>query len=335
RHGRGARPPLGAGQLRLSARLGRRLPLRRGEPPRRGAGRFPGERPGGGAAGALDRTAAGGRGATRGVMPDRPPGVSHGPGVTARPGRRLKSRGDPADASAHGTATKHDVRAKWSTDEGSARGPRGGGPLRCRLRPGAGRIDPPGRSRRARRAGRHGVGRRALAGHGRRFREPGRCPGPPPPARDARPGPRRRAGAWATGAQARRAARGAAASPRARAGGARVTVTACGRSSTRLLFNYGPKAVNGLPPGFPANLPTGTYALSYAASGVVSIPETPLATLPNLGIHAFARAVVTAFQQVAAAYASPECSITVRYSPFDGSSFTATFSVTCTVDGAS
>ena len=109
------------------------------------------------------------------------------------------------------------------------------------------------------------------------------------------------------------------------AGGARVTVTACGRSSTRLLFNYGPKAVNGLPPGFPANLPTGTYALSYAASGVVSI----------LGIHAFARAVVTAFQQVAAAYASPECSITVRYSPFDGSSFTATFSVTCTVDGAS
>src|SRR5207237_284692 len=81
----------------------------------------------------------------------------------------------------------------------------------------------------------------------------------------------------------------------------RVSGTACGRSSTRLLFNYGPKAVNGLPPGFPANLPTGTYALSYAASGVVSIPETPLATLPNLGIHAFARAVVTAFQQVAAA----------------------------------
>ena len=119
------------------------------------------------------------------------------------------------------------------------------------------------------------------------------------------------------------------------AGGARVTVTACGRSSTRLLFNYGPKAVNGLPAGFPANLPMGTYALSYAASGVVSIPETPLATLPNLGVHAFARVVVTTFQQVAAAYASPECSIVVRYSPFDGSSFTATFSVTCTVDGAS
>ena len=68
---------------------------------------------------------------------------------------------------------------------------------------------------------------------------------------------------------------------------------------------------------------------------MVSIPETPLATLRNVDIHTFARVLVNAFQQVAAAYASPNCSITVRYSPFDGGSFTATFSVTCTVDSAS
>jgi hypothetical protein len=119
------------------------------------------------------------------------------------------------------------------------------------------------------------------------------------------------------------------------AGGARVTVTACGRSSTRLLFNYGPRAVKGLPQGFPTHLPAGSYALSYSASGVVSVPETPLATLQNVDVRIFARTLVTAFQQVAAAYASPECSTVVHYSPFDGSAFTATFSVTCTVDGAS
>jgi hypothetical protein len=119
------------------------------------------------------------------------------------------------------------------------------------------------------------------------------------------------------------------------AGGARVTVTACGRSSSRLLFNYGPKTVPGLPAGFPAGLPGGTYALSFSASGVVNIGETPIATIPNLGAHAFAHALIAAFQQVAAAYASPDCSIGIRYSPFDGDSFTATYSVTCTVGEAS
>src|SRR3989454_7680370 len=122
-------------------------------------------------------------------------------GAPARPGRRLKSRADRADTAAHGTATKHGVHARWSTrmggprrGEGSAHGPRGGAPLRCRLRPRAGRIDPPGGSRCARRAGGHGGSCRALAGHHRRFRERSQCPGPAGPARDARPGPRRHAG---------------------------------------------------------------------------------------------------------------------------------------------
>jgi len=118
------------------------------------------------------------------------------------------------------------------------------------------------------------------------------------------------------------------------AGGAKVTVTACGQSSTRLLFNDGPKSVPGLPTGFPAGLPQGSYVISFSASGAATIPETPLATIPNLGARAFAQALVKAFQGVAAAYASPDCSIAVHYSPFDGESFTATYSVTCTVDQA-
>jgi hypothetical protein len=114
------------------------------------------------------------------------------------------------------------------------------------------------------------------------------------------------------------------------AGGARVTVTACGRSTTRLLFNYGPRSVNGLPPGFPPNLPHGTYVLSYSASGEVNIPETTVGTIPNVNIRLFAQALELAFDQVAAAYTAPGCVQDVRYSRFDGGAFSVTFTVTCT-----
>lgn len=114
------------------------------------------------------------------------------------------------------------------------------------------------------------------------------------------------------------------------AGGARVTVTACGRSTTRLLYNYGPKASRGLPAGFPANIPRGTYVLSFSASGEVNIPETPLGAFPNVNLRLFAQALETAFDQAAAAYTPPGCSKAVRYSRFDGDAFTVTISVTCT-----
>lgn len=116
-------------------------------------------------------------------------------------------------------------------------------------------------------------------------------------------------------------------------GGARVTVTACGRSSTRLLYNYGARVPAGLPEGFPAGLPHGTYALSFWATGVVNIPETPLGTFQNTDIRAFAKQLLAAFQQAVAAVSVPGCTSGVGYSPFDGTSFTVTIPVTCTSNG--
>src|SRR5262245_27877741 len=112
------------------------------------------------------------------------------------------------------------------------------------------------------------------------------------------------------------------------AGGARVTVTACGRTSSRLLFNYGPRTSGG-GRGIPGNLPEGLYALSVSASGYVSIPETSLGTLINTDAQAFADALRDVVRQAAAAYAAPGCSSSTRYSRFNGESFTIRFGVTC------
>src|SRR6266702_4266391 len=63
-----ARTHLGAGQLYLPARLGDRLPLRRGEHPRGRGGGAPGERPRRPPARAASGAAAGAGGAARGVV---------------------------------------------------------------------------------------------------------------------------------------------------------------------------------------------------------------------------------------------------------------------------
>jgi hypothetical protein len=110
------------------------------------------------------------------------------------------------------------------------------------------------------------------------------------------------------------------------AGSARVTVTACGRSTTRLLFNYGPKAGHGIP----TNLPPGTYELSYSASGEVNIPKTILGTVPLIDAGLFVQELKSVFDQVAGAYRVPGCAQTVHYSRFNGSSFSVTFRVSCT-----
>src|SRR5262245_43549828 len=107
------------------------------------------------------------------------------------------------------------------------------------------------------------------------------------------------------------------------AGGARVTATACGQTSSRLLFNYGPRTSGG---GrvIPTNLPAGVYALSFSASGYVSIPETSLGTIDNTDAQAFANALRDVIRQAAGAYDVPGCSSSTRYSRFDGDSFTIT-----------
>ena len=112
------------------------------------------------------------------------------------------------------------------------------------------------------------------------------------------------------------------------AGGARVTVTACGQTSSRLVFNYGPRTSGG-GRGIPRNLPEGLYALSVSASGYVSIPETPLGTLLNTDAQAFGNALRVAVHQAAAAYDAPGCANSLRYSRFDGESFSIRFRVTC------
>jgi hypothetical protein len=113
------------------------------------------------------------------------------------------------------------------------------------------------------------------------------------------------------------------------AGGARITVTACGRSTTRLLFNYGPRAGRGIP----RNLPTGTYELSYSARGYIDIPETSLGVFPMVDAAAFAQQLRSVFDGVAGSYDVPGCSQSVRYSRFDGRQFTVTFSATCSAGG--
>jgi hypothetical protein len=112
------------------------------------------------------------------------------------------------------------------------------------------------------------------------------------------------------------------------AGGARVTVTACGQTSSRLVFNYGPRTSGG-GHGIPRDLPEGLYALSVAASGYVTIPETPLGTLANTDAQSFATALRDAFRQAVAGYDAPGCATSTRYSRFDGESFSIRFRVTC------
>ncbi len=119
-------------------------------------------------------------------------------------------------------------------------------------------------------------------------------------------------------------------------GGGRVTVTACGQSATVLVYNYGPKRPNGVPPDFPLNLPTGNYLVTYSASGVVSIPETTLTTLELTDVGSFYTQLKSAFNAAVGQINSiPQCGSSVRYSPFDGQSFTASISITCSAGGQS
>jgi hypothetical protein len=119
-------------------------------------------------------------------------------------------------------------------------------------------------------------------------------------------------------------------------GGGRVTVTACGQSATVLVYNYGPKRPDGVPPDFPLNLPTGNYLITYSASGVLSIPETTLTTLQLSDVGSFYKQLKTAFNAAVGQINSiPECGSSVHYSPFDGQSFTASISITCSVEGQS
>lgn len=112
-----------------------------------------------------------------------------------------------------------------------------------------------------------------------------------------------------------------------------MTVTACGRSATVLLYNYGPP----LPRGFPTNLPQGQYRIVYSASGPgVSLSEQVLLVLPLTDFGQFVRDLELAFDTAIAAVPTvANCNARVRYKPFDGQQFRASMKVSCSVAGVS
>jgi hypothetical protein len=116
-------------------------------------------------------------------------------------------------------------------------------------------------------------------------------------------------------------------------GGGSVSVTACGQTSTVLLYNYGPPSIPGIPDGFPRDLPPGNYELVYSASGEVTIPPTSLGVFPLVDFKLFAKTLIQAFNQAVAATQPPgNCTQGVNYGSYAGNSFSITYTVTCTVD---
>jgi hypothetical protein len=118
-------------------------------------------------------------------------------------------------------------------------------------------------------------------------------------------------------------------------GGGSVTVTACGRASTMLLYNYGPKPPK-LPKGFPKNLPLGLYEMSYSASGPgFSIPPTVVGTFELVDLRVFYDTLAQSLQQAVAAVSIPGCKQRLRYTSYDGSGFSIRLRLSCSFGGQS
>jgi hypothetical protein len=110
-------------------------------------------------------------------------------------------------------------------------------------------------------------------------------------------------------------------------GGARVTITACGQTSTRLLYNYGPKAVKGVPAGFPTDLEPGNYQLCFSIDGIETCPPI---LLPLTNLKSFAQIVVTAINTVTSSLVLPPgCTVRSWYGAATDTSFSFSFSATC------
>jgi len=120
-------------------------------------------------------------------------------------------------------------------------------------------------------------------------------------------------------------------------GVAHVTITACGQTTTVLLYNYGPKAPKGLPKDFPINLPLGTYEMIVSGEiAGASFPPTSVGTFTFVELESFADEITGVLRQVArAASGLPNCDSGVRYSGFDGSGFSITLRLHCSLAGYS
>jgi len=117
-----------------------------------------------------------------------------------------------------------------------------------------------------------------------------------------------------------------------------LIVVACTAGTNNCTSTKPPSVV--LPAGFPTNVSAGSYVISgsvcVSATGY-SLPCTqlPSQTVQNSDPTAFANTVVSAFQAGAASAASSGCSQSQTYTPFNGSSFSGTFTATCTSGTAS
>lgn len=90
-----------------------------------------------------------------------------------------------------------------------------------------------------------------------------------------------------------------------------------------------------LPSGFPTNLPTGAYSLTMR----MCIPgygcsDNYIGTITNTDIYEFSKALTTALNQAASQCGGPGTSCALRYSAFNGKSFTATYTITVCVEGS-
>lgn len=121
-------------------------------------------------------------------------------------------------------------------------------------------------------------------------------------------------------------------------GGVRVNVSVCGDPPrTVLLYNYGPKPPKGLPRDFPTNLPPGDYQMTFSGQVAgVTIPTTTVGLFTLDDLKTFADSIVDGFRAAArAASAVPGCHMHVGYSGFDGTGFSITVRLGCSVSGVS
>jgi hypothetical protein len=90
-----------------------------------------------------------------------------------------------------------------------------------------------------------------------------------------------------------------------------------------------------LPKGFPTNLPTGTYSLTMrmCITGY-GCTDNYIGTITNTDIYEFSKALTEALNQAASQCGGPGTSCALRYSAFNGRSFTATYTITACSGGS-
>ena len=129
-------------------------------------------------------------------------------------------------------------------------------------------------------------------------------------------------------------------------GGADVWVTACGKTTTMELFNYGSSAAQSLPYGFPEDLDVGTYAISvsgtyctiyYTEDSCYTLPGTlgpiDLGTIQLANIKAFAQMLEQTASGVANSLSEPDQAIGSTITSTLPNSFSWTVSVTGSAGG--